>query len=95
MAQKKPYEISTASDGITSLTVSGLTEMFRSRKALNSFALQLAEQIQSRRVGMFHLQDTSDGGLTIHFHKTGHVLRCNGYDQAARLAEMLYEETKE
>ena len=47
MADKKPYTINTMSDGLTSLTFAGLTELFKDRKTALSFAAQLAEQVST------------------------------------------------
>ena len=60
---KKPYTISTASDGITSITMAGLTELFKTRQTALSFALALADRVSDRRTGIFHLQDTPDGNM--------------------------------
>ena len=57
MAEKKPYTINTMSDGITSLNIAGLTEMFKTRQTLLSFAIELEGQVSERRVGVFHLQE--------------------------------------
>lgn len=92
MAKKKPYTIETASDGIVTLNIAGLTEKFRTKKALNGFAFELAKQISERRTGMFHLQDQEDGRLTLVMHKTGNMLHFKNYDQAMKLAEMLVED---
>ena len=89
MAEKKPYTINTMSDGITSLTFAGLTEMFKNRKTALSFALQLDEQVSDRRTGMFHLQDTEDGRLQLIMHKSGNIINFKDYDQASKLADML------
>lgn len=89
MAEKKPYTINTLSDGITSLTFAGLTELFKNRKTALSLAVQLAEQVNDRRTGMFHLQDTEDGRLQLIMHKSGNVINFKDYDQAAKFAEML------
>ena len=89
MAEKKPYTIDTLSDGITSLTFAGLTELFKNRKTALSFAFQLGEQVSDRRTGMFHLQDTEDGRLQLIMHKSGNVINFKDYDQAAKFAEML------
>lgn len=89
MAEKKPYTINTLSDGITSLTFAGLTELFKNRKTALSFAAQLAEQVSDRRTGMFHLQDTEDGRLQLIMHKSGNVINFKDYDQAAEFAEKL------
>ena len=93
MAEKKPYTINTMSDGITSLTVAGLTELFKNRKTVLSFAVQLAEQVSDRRSGKFHLQDMPDGRLALIIHKTNHTIYFKDYDQASRFAEMLYGDT--
>ena len=92
MAEKKPYTINTMSDGITSLTFAGLTELFKNRKTALSFAAQLAEQVRDRRTGMFHLQDTADGRLQLIMHKSGNVINFKDYDQSAKFAEMLIDE---
>lgn len=89
MAEKKPYTINTLSDGITSLTFAGLTELFKNRKTALSFAVQLAEQVSDRRTGMFHLQDTEDGRFQLIMHKSGNVISFQDYDQAVKFAEML------
>lgn len=93
MADKKPYTLSTHSDGITSLTIAGLTEIFKSRKVLNSFALQLAEQLSDRRTGMFRLQDEPDGKVSLIMHKTGNIIHFKDYEQAAKLVDILIEDT--
>jgi hypothetical protein len=92
MAEKKPYTINTMSDGLTSLTFAGLTELFKNRKTVLSFAVQLAEQVSDRRTGMFHLQDTADGRLQLIMHKSGNVINFKDYDQATKFAEMLIDE---
>jgi len=92
MADKKPYTINTMSDGLTSLTFAGLTELFKNRKSALSFAAQLAEQVSDRRTGMFHLQDTADGRLQLIMHKSGNVINFKDYDQATKFAEMLIDE---
>ena len=92
--QKRPYTISHHSDGIVSLTAAGMTDMFKTEKTLNSFALQLAEAVSNRRTGIFHLQDLPDGRLAIIMHKTNHSIICKDYEQAAQFAESLYEDTK-
>ena len=89
---KKPYTISTASDGITSITMAGLTELFKTRQTALSFALALADRVSDRRTGIFHLQDTPDGKLQMIMHKTGNVITFKDYDQAAKLADMLVKE---
>ena len=93
MADKKPYTISRGFDGMTTLTIGGLSDHFKDRKVLNSFALQLAEQISNRRTGIFHLQDMSDGTLGIVMHKSGHIIKAKDYEQAMKLAEMICTET--
>ena len=92
MTEKKPYTINTISDGLTSLTFAGLTELFKNRKTALSFAAQLAEQVSDRRTGMFHLQDTADGRLQLIMHKSGNVINFKDYDQATKFAEMLIQE---
>ena len=92
MAEKKPYTINTMSDGLTSLTFAGLTELFKNRKTVLSFAVQLAEQVSDRRTGMFHLQDTADGRIQLIMHKSGNVINFKDYDQATKFAEMLIDE---
>ena len=92
METKKPYMISTASDGLTSITMTGLTELFKTRQTAQSFALAFAESVSDRRTGMFHLQDEPDGHLSLIMHKTGHVIHFKDYDQASKLAEMLATE---
>ena len=92
MAEKKPYTINTMSDGLTSLTFAGLTELFKNRKTVLSFAVQLAEQVSDRCTGMFHLQDTADGRLQLIMHKSGNVINFKDYDQATKFAEMLIDE---
>ena len=77
------------SDGITSLTFAGLTELFKNRKTALSFAAHLAEQLDDRRTGMFHLQDTEDGRLQLIMHKSGNIINFKDYDQAEKFAEML------
>ena len=93
MADKKPYTIRTASDGIVSVTFAGLTEMFKTREVVNSFALELATQLSDRRNGKFHLQDMPDGRLALIMHKTNHTIYFKGYDQALMFAEMLFNGT--
>ena len=93
MADKKPYTIRTASDGIVSVTFAGLTEMFKTREVVNSFALELATQLSDRRNGKFHLQDMPDGRLALIMHKTNHTIYFKGYDQALMFAEMLFNDT--
>ena len=93
MADKKPYTISRGFDGMMTLTVSGLSDHFKNKDVLNSFALQLANEISNRRTGIFHLQDMPDGSLGIVMHKSGHIIKAKDYEQAARLAEELYNET--
>jgi len=80
---------------MVTLTVAGLSEHFKNKKVLNSFALQLADEISNRRTGIFHLQDMPDGTLGIVMHKSNHVVKVKDYEQAAKLAELLYNETKE
>lgn len=92
MAEKKPYTINTMSDGLTSLTFAGLTELFKNRKTVLSFAAQLAEQVSDRRTGMFHLQDAADGRLQLIMHKSGNIINFKDYDQATKFAEMLIDE---
>ena len=87
---KKPYTISTASDGITSITMAGLTELFKTRQTALSFALALADRVSDRRTGIFHLQDTPDGKLQMIMHKTGNVITFKDYDQASMFAEKLF-----
>lgn len=87
--EKKPYTISTASDGITSITMAGLTELFKTRETALSFALALADRLSDRRTGMFHLQDEPNGQLSLIMHKTGHIIHFKDYDQASKLADML------
>ena len=93
MADKKPYTIRTSSDGIVSVTFAGLTEMFKTREVVNSFALELATQLSDRRNGKFHLQDMPDGRLALIMHKTNHTIYFKGYDQALMFAEMLFNDT--
>ena len=93
MADKKPYTIRTSSDGIVSVTFAGLTEMFKTREVVNSFALELATQLSDRRTGKFHLQDMPDGRLALIMHKTNHTIYFKGYDQALMFAEMLFNDT--
>ena len=93
MADKKPYTIRTSSDGIVSVTFAGLTEMFKTREVVNSFALELATQLSDRRTGRFHLQDMPDGRLALIMHKTNHTIYFKGYDQALMFAEMLFKDT--
>jgi len=92
MSDKKPYTINTMSDGITSLTFAGLTEMFKNRKTALSFALDLDAQVSDRRTGMFHLQDTEDGKLQLIMHKSGNIINFKDYDQATKFAEMLVQD---
>ena len=93
MADKKPYTIRTASDGIVSVIFAGLTEMFKTREVVNSFALELASQLSNRRTGKFHLQDMPDGRLALIMHKTNHTIYFKDYDQASMFAEMLFRDT--
>jgi hypothetical protein len=93
MANKKPYTIRTASDGIVSVTFAGLTEMFKTREVVNSFALELSTQLSDRRTGKFHLQDMPDGRLALIMHKTNHTIYFKDYDQASMFAEMLFHDT--
>ena len=93
MADKKPYTIRTASDGIVSVTFAGLTEMFKTREVVNSFALELASQLSNRRTGKFHLQDMPDGRLALIMHKTNHTIYFKDYGQASMFAEMLFRDT--
>ena len=93
MANKKPYTIRTASDGIVSVTFAGLTEIFKTREVVNSFALELASQLSERRTGKFHLQDMPDGRLALIMHKTNHTIYFKDYDQASMFAEMLFHDT--
>ena len=93
MANKKPYTIRTASEGIVSVTFAGLTEMFKTREVVNSFALELANQLSERRTGKFHLQDMPDGRLALIMHKTHHTIYFKDYDQASMFAEMLFCDT--
>ena len=90
MADKKPYTIRTARDGIVSVTFAGLTEMFKTREVVNSFALELANQLSERRTGKFHLQDMPDGRLALIMHKTHHTIYFKDDDQASMFAEMLF-----
>ena len=89
MTEKKQYTINTMSDGITSLTIAGVTELFKTRKAALHFALELGEQLSDRRVGKFRLQDTDEGKLQMIMNKSGNVINFKDYDQAEKLAEML------
>ena len=89
MEDKKPYTINTMSDGITSLTIAGMTELFKTRKAALHFALELGEQLSDRRVGMFRLHDTDHCKLQMIMNKTGNVITFKNYDQAENFAEML------
>jgi hypothetical protein len=93
MADKKPYTISQGFDGMMTLTIAGMSDHFKDRKVLHSFALQLAEEISNRRTGIFHLQDMPDGTLGIVMHKSGHIIKAKDYEQAMKLAEMLCNET--
>ena len=95
MADKKPYTIRTASDGIVSVTFAGITEIFKTRKVVNNFALELANQISDRRNGKFHLQDMPDGRLALIMHKTNNIIYFKDYDQAAMFAEMLFNDTND
>ena len=95
MANKKPYTIRTASDGIVSVTFAGLTEMFKTRDVVNSFAFELANQLSERRTGKFHLQDMPDGRLALIMHKTHHTSYFKDYDQASMFAEMLVNDTND
>ena len=63
MSEKKSYTISETSDGLTSITMAGLTELFKTRGTALSFTLALADRVSDRRTGIFHLQDTPDGKL--------------------------------
>ena len=92
MSKKKPYTISETSDGLTSITMAGLTELFKTRGTALSFAVALADRVSDRRTGIFHLQDTPDGKLQMIMHKTGNVITFKDYDQAAKLADMLVKE---
>ena len=89
---KKPYTISTASDGITSITIAGLTELFKTRETALKFALSFADSLSDRRTGMFHLQDEPNGQVSLIMHKTGHIIHFKDYDQANKLADMLVME---
>ena len=93
MADKKPYTISQASDGIVTLTMAGLSENFKNKTVLKHFALQLAEETKNRMIGQFHLQDMPDGTLGIIMHKSGHIIKAKNYVQAVKLAEALYNDT--
>ena len=50
---KKPYEIIENVDGTLTLQVGNISKTFRTAKTLNSFAMQLYEQVQTRQTGMF------------------------------------------
>lgn len=80
------------SDGITSLTIAGTTELFKTREAALHFALELSEQLSDRRVGKFRLQDTDGGKLQMIMNKSGNVINFKDYDQAEKLAEMLIKD---
>ena len=95
MAEKKPYTIRTVSDGIVSVTFAGMTEMFKTRKVVNSFALELASQLSDRRNGKFHLQDMPDGRLALIMHKTNNIIYFKDYNQASMFAEMLFNDTND
>ena len=92
MTEKKPYTISTTQDGLTSITMAGLTELFKTRDVAVSFANDLAYQVSMRRTGVFHLQDTPDGKLQMIMHKTGNVITFKDYDQAAKFADKLLKD---
>ena len=93
MADKKPYTISQAFDGIVTLAVAGLSENFKNKTVLNHFALQLAEEIRNRMTGQFHLQDMPDGTLGIIMHGTDNIIKAKNYEQALKLADSLYNDT--
>ena len=92
MADRKPYTISTSPDGTTSLTMAGMTEIFKTRKSVLSFAINLGEQVNERQTGMFHLQDTPDGKLQMIMNKTGNIITIKDWTQAAKFADMLAAE---
>ena len=90
---KKPYEIIENVDGTLTLRVADISKTFRTAKALNSFAMQLYEQVQTRQTGMFRLQDAADGRLKLIFNKGGVVLSIKNYQQAEQFASMIVQET--
>ena len=90
MAKKEPYTISKSFNGTILLNVAGLTEVFKAKDTVESFALDLANAISERRNGMFHLQDTSDGKLQMIMQKTGNIITFKDYDQASMFADKLF-----
>lgn len=86
---KKPYEIIENVDGTLTLRVADISKSFRTAKALNSFAMQLYEQVQTRQTGMFRLQDAKDGRLNLIFNKGGETIHIKDYEQAEKFAAMI------
>ena len=86
---KKPYEIIENVDGTLTLRVADISKTFRTAKALNSFAMQLYEQVQARMTGIFRLQDAQDGRLNLIFNKGGEIIHIKNYEQAKKFAAMI------
>lgn len=93
MAKNKPYEITKNADGTVTLQVKGVFKRFRDAKALQSFGMQLYEQVSDRQTGVFHLQDADKGWLQIKFN-TGEIISAKNYNDARLFASMIVEDTE-
>ena len=92
MSKFKPYKITKHEDGTVTLQVKAVFKRFRDAKTLQSFAMQLYEQVRDRETGMFRLQDTEDGRLSIKFNKGGEVISARNYNDARLFASMIMED---
>lgn len=96
MVQKKqPYSIKVAPDGTATLIIGDVVKQFRNKKALEAFAQELYDQCSKRFVGMFRLQDTEDGHLSLIFNRGGNVIRMRDCLQGERFAESIINELNE
>ena len=86
---KKPYEIIENVDGTLTLRVADISKTFRNTMSLASFAQQLYTEAQNRWVGMFRLQDTTDGHVDLIFNKGGEIIHIKNYEQAEKFAAMI------
>ena len=93
MGKKKPFEITKNADGTLTLQVKGVLKRFHDAKVLQSFGMQLYEQVSDRQTGVFHLQDADNGWLQIKFN-TGEIISAKNYNDARLFASMIVEDTE-
>lgn len=93
MGKFRPYKITANTDGTLTLQVKAMFKRFRDAKALQSFGMQLYEQVSDRQTGVFHLQDADNGRLYIKFN-SGEMITAKNYNDARLFASMIVEDTE-